>query len=120
MVTEQITGADDIAFDEPEAGIYEAVFMGLELKPVTDEGTGESKTLWVWKFQVSDTVKLDTLTSATFASGSNALKLFTGILGHPPAKGDKPNEHIGTKVSVVYGPNRAGKLTVTDALPVKK
>ena len=111
--------ADEIEFAEPDAGIYPAVFMGLELKPVVDDATGEAKTLWLWKFQVSDTLKLDALTSATFAPGSNALKLFTGILGRPPTKGDKPNDHVGTKVSAVYGPNRAGKLTVTDALPDK-
>lgn len=106
--------AVEISYSEPEAGIYPAVFAKCEPFQYEDKTTGEIELRWRWVFYGDDDVEFDTLTSRTFRPGTNALRLFTGILGRAPMKGDKPSDHFGKRVQLVYGPNKGGKLTVTD------
>lgn len=106
--------AVEISYSEPEAGIYPATFTGCEPFQYEDKTTGEIELRWRWIFYGDDDVEFDTLTSRTFRPSTNALKLFTGILGRAPVKGDKPSDHYGRRVQLVYGPNKGGKLTVTD------
>lgn len=104
-----------IAYSEPEPGIYPAMFVKCEDFSYDDKTTGEKEYRWRWVFYSEvDEIEFDTLTSRNFRPRTNALKLFTGILGRPPVKGDKPADHYGTGVQVIYGPNQSGKLTVTD------
>jgi hypothetical protein len=112
MTTETFT-ADEIVFDEPEAGIYPATFEGIETFSYEDKQTGETETRWRWAWMGLSGTPFDTLTSRSFKPGTNALKLFAGILGRAPQSGDKPNDHIGELHQLVYGPNRNGTLTVT-------
>lgn len=112
MTTE--TAPAEISYSEPEAGIYPAMFTGCEPFQYEDKTTGEIELRWRWVFYGDDDIEFDTLTSRTFRPGTNALKLFTGILGRAPMKGDKPSDHYGKRVQLVYGPNKGGKLTVTD------
>jgi hypothetical protein len=113
MTTEPFT-ADEIVFDEPEPGIYPATFEGVEPFSYEDKQTGETELRWRWAFVGLDGKDFDTLTSRSFRPGTNGLKLFTGILGRPPVNGDAPAAHVGDLVQLVYGPNKGGKLTVTD------
>jgi len=106
--------ADEIVFDEPEAGIYPATFEGVEPFSYEDKQTGETELRWRWVFVGIDGTDFDTLTSRSFRPGTNGLKLFTGILGRAPRNGDKVSDHVGAFVQLVYGPNKGGKLTVTD------
>ena len=105
---------DEISYSEPEAGIYPATFTACEPFSYVDSVTGETELRWRWGFHADDDTEFDTLTSRTFRPGTNALKLFTGILGRAPVKGDKPSDRYGQHGNIVYGPNKGGKLTVTD------
>lgn len=109
-----MTAEAEISYSEPEAGIYPAAFTACEPFQYEDKTTGEIELRWRWVFYLDDETEMDTLTSRSFRPGTNALKLFTGILGRAPVQGDKPSDSYGKRVQVVYGPNKGGKLTVTD------
>ena len=117
MTTEAAT-ATDIEYDEREAGIYPSVFTGVGTYEFNDPATQEKEIRWRWTF-ADDKGEMDTITSRTFAPRSKALKIYSGILGRAPMKGDKPKDLIGKDVQVIYGPNQNGRLTVTDVLPLK-
>jgi hypothetical protein len=113
MTTE--TDEIEIVYSEPEPGIYPAMFVKIEPFQFEDKTTGELELRWRWVFYGEvDETEFDTLTSRSFRPGTNGLKLFTGILGRAPVSGDKVADHYGTPVQLVYGPNKGGKLTVTD------
>lgn len=109
-----IETAPEVVYSEPEAGIYPAQFSACEPFQYEDKTTGEIELRWRWVFHTDDDTEFDTLTSRSFRPGTNALKLFTGILGRAPITGDKPSDSYGKRVQLVYGPNKGGKLTVTD------
>ena len=113
-----MTEPHEIEFNEREVGVYPAEFKGAVDFEYTDQATAEVEHRWRWKFSDANG-DFDTITTRTFLPGSNALKFFTGLLGRPPIKGDKPNDSIGLFVNVIYGPNRNGKLTITDVMPLK-
>ena len=112
------TAQAEVVYDEREQGIYPAVFTGCSNFDYTDAATGQLELRWRWVF-ADDRGEFDTLTSRSFAPGTNALKFFRGLLGRDPKKGDKPSDSIGKEVQVIYGPNRNGKLTITDVMPLK-
>lgn len=112
MTTETVPA--EVVYSEPEAGIYPAQFSACEPFQYEDKTTGEIELRWRWVFHTDDDTEFDTLTSRSFRPGTNALKLFTGILGRAPISGDKPADSYGKRVQLVYGPNKGGKLTVTD------
>ena len=109
----------DIEYGELEPGIYPAQFVTIEDFEYDDKTTGEKEYRWRWNFLMEDGSEQDTLTSRNFRPGTNALKLFTGILGREPRKGDKPADHYGRDVMIVYSPNKGGKLTITDVHAIK-
>jgi hypothetical protein len=110
---------DDIEYGELEPGIYPAQFVNVEPFEYEDKTTGDTEYRWRWVFLMEDGSEQDTLTSRNFRPGTNALKLLTGILGRDPRKGDKPSDHYGRDVQIVYGPNKGGKLTITDVHALK-
>jgi hypothetical protein len=110
---------DEIEFSELEPGIYPAQFIACEPFDYDDKVTGEKEYRWRWVFLMTDGSEQDTLTSRNFRPGTNALKLFTGILGRDPVKGDKPSTYFGRDVQIVYGPNKGGKLTITDVHAIR-
>lgn len=110
---------EEIEYGELEPGIYPAQFTAVEPFEYDDKTTGEKEYRWRWVFLMPDGTEQDTLTSRSFRPGTNALKLFTGILGRPPVKGDKPSDRYGQDVQIVYAPNKGGKLTITDVHSLK-
>lgn len=107
-------------YKERAPGVYRATFVALdEDYPIVVRETGEETTRWRWVFQDksdSTTVgELDTITTPGFRARSNALKLFTGMLGRPPKEGDNTDQLIGQDFDVVYGPNQNGRNTVVGA-----
>lgn len=111
----------DIEYNELEPGTYRAQFQGVEDFEYDDAKTGQKEYRWRWKFFVEETGQTeDCLTSQSFKPGTNAAKFFQGLLGRPPAKGDKPNDRIGQDVDIVYGPNRAGNLTITGVFALRE
>lgn len=111
MTTERVP---EVVYSEPEAGVYPGTFIACEPFQYDDKTTGEVELRWRWGFYSDDDIEFDTLTSRSFRPGTNGLKLFTGILGRPPVPGDKPSDSYGKHGSIVYSPNKGGKLTVTE------
>ena len=110
----------DIEYNELEPGTYRAQFQGVEDFSYEDAKTGQTETRWRWKFLIEETGQAeDTLTSQSFKPGTNAAKFLTGLLGRPPMKGDRVNDRIGQDVDIVYGPNRAGNLTITGVFALR-
>ena len=114
MTTETAPVQADVVYTEPEAGVYPGTFTACEPFQYEDKTTGEIELRWRWGFYSDDDIEFDTLTSRSFRPGTNGLKLFTGILGRPPVPGDKPADSYGKHGSIVYSPNKGGKLTVTE------
>jgi hypothetical protein len=114
MTTETAPAGAEITYAEPEAGVYPGTFTACEPFQYDDKTTGETELRWRWVFWSDEDVEFDTLTSRSFRPGTNALKLFTGILGRAPVSGDKPSDSYGKHGSIVYSPNKGGKLTVTE------
>ena len=107
-------------YQERAPGVYRAVFTALdEAYPITMRETGEEVIRWRWVWQEkgdSTTMgELDTITTSGFRARSNALKLFSGMLGRAPRPGDNTDQLIGQEFDVVYGPNQNGRNTVTGA-----
>lgn len=112
-------------FKERTPGIYRAKFVKLDEDfRLTDRDTKEEVIRWRWVFQETNdptTVgELDTVTSPGFRARSNGLKFLTGMLGRQPQEGDDTATLIGQEFDVVYGPNQAGRYTITGvSLPNK-
>jgi hypothetical protein len=108
-----------VKYAERAPGVYRAKFLGVTDREITDRQTGEVDTVWLWRWQETadpTTVgELDTITSRHFKARSNALRIFTGMLGRPPTGDDDTDNLIGQEFDVVYGPNQSGKNTVTGA-----
>ena len=118
-ITDETMIADEVVYTELEAGIYPATFIACEPFSYEDKVTGEIELRWRWAFVLDDDSIVDTLTSRNFRPGTNALKLYTGILGRAPVSGDRVGASYGKMVNIVYGTNKSGKLTVTDVHPYK-
>ena len=78
------TAQAEVVYDEREQGIYPAVFTGCSNFDYTDAATGQLELRWRWVF-ADDRGEFDTLTSRSFAPGTNALKFFRGLLGRDPS-----------------------------------
>jgi len=108
-------------FNSRVAGIYPAIYKGCKEMTFTDKDTGEDETRWVWKFQeVADplsTGEIDKITGTSMSSpNSNAYIIAAGIVGRKLQPGDDTEKFIGQVYDVVYGPNRAGNLTITSVV----
>lgn len=107
-------------YHERAPGVYRAKFVALDEEyPITVRETGEEAIRWRWVFQeTADPTtagEMDTITTPGFKARSNALKLFSGMLGRAPRPGDNTDNLIGQEFDVVYGPNQNGRNTVTGA-----
>jgi hypothetical protein len=108
-----------VKYAERAPGVYRAKFVALDTAYKITTREGDEMTMWRWVFQETadpTTVgELDTLTSPHFKARSNGLKLFTGMLGRAPTEQDDTDSLIGQEFDVVFGPNQAGRNTVTGA-----
>lgn len=104
------------------AGTYRCTFVQVREVEWTDKDTGELVQRWSWEFQELDKPgsdgQIDRLTDRKLTKNSNALKFFTGLLGRPPQNGDDTDALKGTLVDVIYGPNQAGNLSITNVMRV--
>ena len=105
------------------AGIYRARYVGCTEKTVVDQETGEERLLFLWRFQeVSDpltTGEISKFTSTNLQNtNANAHIMAAGIMGRKLQAGDDTETKVGQLYDVVYGPNRAGNLTITSVVPV--
>ena len=109
-------------FTERVAGVYRCRFVQVREVEWTDQNTGELIQRWSWEFQEVDKAgsdgQIDRLTDRKLTKNSNALKFFTGLLGRKPQNGDDTDREKGALVDVVYGPNQAGNLAITDVIRV--
>jgi hypothetical protein len=108
-----------VKYAERAPGVYRATFTKLDPAYKVTTREGDELTMWRWVFQeVGDPTtvgELDTLTSPHFKARSNGLKLFTGMLGRAPTDADDTDTLLGQEFDVVFGPNQAGRNTVTGA-----
>lgn len=106
----------DSSFDytEPEPGNYPAQFSSIEDFEYDDKITHAKELRWKWLFHGDDGYEFDTLTARTWKPGTIPGKFLAGILGRPAVKGDNITAHLGKRVRITYGPNKAGRLTITD------
>ena len=107
------------------AGIYRARYVGCVEKNLVDQETGEEKTLFLWRFQdVNDpltTGEISKFTSTNMQNTqANAHIMATGIMGRKLQAGDDTETRVGELYDVVYGPNRAGNLTITSVVRVQE
>lgn len=107
------------------AGIYRARYAGCSEKTYTNEQTGEEEPRYLWRFQdVNDpltTGEIAKFTSTNMTnSAANAHIMATGIMGRKLQPGDDTETMIGQLYDVVYGPNKAGNLTITSVVRVQE
>lgn len=104
-------------------GVYTAKYLGCTEKMFDVEETGEQELRYIWRFQdVADPTtvgEISKVTGTSFKSAnSNAHKMARGILGKPPEAGDDTESRVGQLYNVVWGPNQAGNLTITNVIPL--
>lgn len=105
------------------AGIYRARYVGTTDKKLTDQETGDEVTRWLHVFQeVDDSTTVGEISKFTGtdpkSGNSNAHKMLSGIMGRKLQDGDDTDSMIGRLYDVVWGPNQAGNLTITQVVLV--
>jgi hypothetical protein len=111
-------------YTERKAGVYRSTYTGWSTVTFDDkDNPGQEVTRWKWAFQEvadkSTAGQIDKLTGDSMASpNSNAYKMASGIVGRKLEPGDDTEAHVGELYDVVYGPNQAGKLTITQVIKI--
>lgn len=111
-------------YRERTQGIYRCRYIGWREVQFPDKETGEQITRWSWSFQeVADPSTagvIEQLTGTSLRSpNSNAYKIASGIIGRKLQADDDTEDHIGALCDVVYGPNQAGNLAITQVIRVQ-
>lgn len=110
-------------YRERTAAIYRCTFLGTTEKDMQNTETGLDEPRWIWRFQeIADPTsagQIDKITGTSLKSpNSNAYKMASGIMGRKLEANDDTDTMIGRVYDVVYGPNQAGNLTITQVMSV--